>query len=295
MVYTLGESLLDIIIDSNNNIKSVPGGSMLNASVSLSRSAVDVELISELGDDVPSDIILNFLNKNAVGSYYIKRYKETKTCIALAYLDNNKKPSYTFVKNYPDKRSFENIPQFFSNDILLFGSFYSLDPAIRSFITDIVTLAKEAGAIVMYDPNIRHASHLKDNVIKQSVLENIKLADIVKGSDEDFSNIFGTSDTEKQLEQLRTLNDTALIIVTLGPNGVKCSLGDQQLKMPAIKTDIISTIGAGDAFNAGIIYALSFLKINKHRFGSYIKAILNSGLKFSSQVCNSMDNYVKER
>ena len=295
MVYALGESLLDIIIDANNNIKSVPGGAMLNASVSLSRSGVDVELISELGDDVPSEIILNFLRKNAVGSYHVKSYKETKTCIAIAFLNKDKKPSYTFVKNYPVSRSIENIPQFYPNDVILFGSFYSLDQGIRNFIVNIIQKAKDAGATIIYDPNIRNASHLENNDIKNAISENISIADIIKGSDEDFTNLFGITNPEKQLEEIRKTNPHSLNIITLGEKGVISSFDNHQEKISAIQTEIISTIGAGDAFNAGLIYALSFLKIDKSRFGSYIKPMLNSGLRFSAQVCGSMDNYVKER
>lgn len=295
MVYTLGESLLDIIINSNNEVKSIPGGAMLNTSVSLTRADVDVELISEIGNDVPAEIILRFLSQNIVGSYYIKKYPDTKSPVALAFLDKNKKPSYTFLKNYPEKRTLDNIPQFFPNDILLFGSFYSLDRAIRPHVVTILNKAKEAGITIIYDPNIRHASHLQSPEIRMAVIENIKYADIVKGSDEDFTNIFGIENPEAQIEEIRKINNNSVNIITLGAKGVICDFERQRINLPALETEIVSTIGAGDAFNAGIIYALSHLKIHKSRFGSYLKAILNSGLKFSAQVCNSMENYVPEK
>jgi fructokinase len=58
MIYTLGESLLDIIFSSEDEIIARPGGSMLNTSVSLARCGKAVHLISELGDDKTAGIIL---------------------------------------------------------------------------------------------------------------------------------------------------------------------------------------------------------------------------------------------
>ena len=61
MVYTLGESLLDIILNTIDNVIASPGGAMLNTAVSLGRLDVPVSLITELGDDSTSAQIMSFL------------------------------------------------------------------------------------------------------------------------------------------------------------------------------------------------------------------------------------------
>ena len=297
MVYTLGESLLDIIITTLDDVVVRPGGAMLNTAVSLGRSDIDVRLITELGDDDTSKIITSFLQNNNVVTNFVQSYKNNNTSLALAFLDENKKPKYTFIKNYPENRKFADIPKFKEGDILLFGSLYSLDKEIRKSILSIVKYARESNATIIYDPNIRNAHHLRNDELMTAVYENIKLSHIIKGSDEDFTNIFSTSDTLAQIAELRKLNNEALIIITLGADGVIADFKGQIIELPSIETNVISTIGAGDAFNAGIIFALYKIKFQSANFMNImvdsVENILNSGLKFSAEVCNSLDNYIR--
>ncbi len=299
MVYTLGESLLDIIITTLDDVVVRPGGAMLNTAVSLGRSDINVRLITELGDDNTSKIITSFLQKNNVATNFIQSYNNNNTSLALAFLDENKKPSYTFIKNYPENRSLTNIPEFKDDDILLFGSLYSLDKEIRKSILSIVNHAKKSNTTIIYDPNIRNAHHLGDSKVMDAVYENIKLSHIIKGSDEDFTNIFGKSNISVQIAELRKLNKEALIIITLGADGVIADLKDHRIKLPAVETKVTSTIGAGDAFNAGIIFSLSQMKLQStglmNTMIDSVEDILNSGLKFSAEVCNSLDNYVRTK
>lgn len=296
MVYTLGESLLDIIITTLDDVVVRPGGAMLNTAVSLGRSNINVRLITELGDDDTSKMITSFLQKNNVATNFIQSYNNNNTSLALAFLDENKKPKYTFIKNYPENRSLTNTPEFKEGDILLFGSLYSLDKEIRKSILSIVKHAHRSNTTIIYDPNIRNAYHLHDDELMTAVHENIKLSHIIKGSDEDFTNILSISDTSVQIAELRKLNKEALIIITLGADGVIADLQGHAISLPTIKTNVISTIGAGDAFNAGIIYALEQIKFQNKSFNraiaNNIENILVSGLQFSAKVCRTLDNYV---
>jgi len=295
MIYTLGESLLDIIITTPDDVVVRPGGAMLNTAVSLGRNNLDVSLITELGDDDTSKMITSFLADSKVVTNYIKLYNNSNTSLALAFLDDNKKPKYTFIKNYPKTRKFEQLPEFKEEDILLFGSLYSLDKEIRNSILTIVNNAKKSKSTIIYDPNIRNAHHLQDQNLIDALMQNIRLSNIIKGSDEDFTNIFGISDTLLQISELRKINNKALIIITLGADGVIADYRGKLIKLPAVKTKVVSTIGAGDAFNAGIIFALNSLRKNNYEPEDFMVAnldnILTSGLWFASQVCNSMDNY----
>ena len=289
MVYTLGESLLDIIITTPDDVVVRPGGAMLNTAVSLGRRNIDVSLISELGDDNTAKLITNFLEMNSVITRNIESYINNNTSLALAFLDDKKKPSYTFIKNYPKERAFKNSPTFNKNDIILFGSLYSLDKQIRSTILSIIENAKKNHATIIYDPNIRNAHHLQDSELMNSVIQNLRISSIIKGSDEDFTNIFGTDNIPDLINEIRGINNKALIIITLGSKGLIADYNGKQFNYPAIETKLVSTIGAGDAFNAGLIFELS----NKeNKLETAIESILQRGLQFAAKVCSTMDNYV---
>jgi len=100
MIYTLGETLLDIIINHNDAITATPGGAMLNVAVSLARRNSAVALISELGDDNVGAKVKRFLEKEGIDTTLLQFCKTAKTSLALAFLDEHAKPSYSFYKTY---------------------------------------------------------------------------------------------------------------------------------------------------------------------------------------------------
>ncbi len=293
MIYTLGEILLDVIIQPDGTSAAVPGGSMLNASVTMVRKGADVALISELGKDLTGDFILRFLKTNGINTHFIHRYGRNQTSLALAFLDEQAKPNYSFYKTYPENRIL-NLPGRFTNsDILAMASFYSIDPAIRSQVRKLIQTAKQYQTTLFYDPNIRHKRHLKNIEITQAVEENLAFADIIKGSDEDFTNIFGKDTPEDWYRKIRQINPEAPVIITLGENGSMAFVNGKTIKQKAVKTKVVSTVGAGDAFDAGIISSLSKLNkpLSQIRHDEW-KTILESASQLASVVCGSTKNYI---
>ena len=269
---------------------------MLNAAVSLARAKVDVSLISELGDDQTSSFIIDFLKANRVNTNFIKKYYHNNTSLALAFLDADKKPTYTFYKSYPKNRNLLCPSDFIEADILLFGSLYSLDTSIRNQLKEVLIAAKRGGAFICYDPNIRQSHHLENEATRNALNENIALADLIKGSDEDFENIFGKQSFVGYLKEIRKLNPTAPLIITCGADGVIAFSQDFKFELPAIPLTPVSTIGAGDAFNAGIAFAMNKDNFHREREKGFNKnqmeVLLKSGLSFSASVCASSDNYI---
>ncbi|MCF6341699.1 MAG: carbohydrate kinase [Bacteroidales bacterium] len=296
MIYTLGESLMDIIVESNDKVIVCAGGAMLNVAVSLARAKAGIALISELGDDKTAGFILDFLKTNGVNIRYIKKYYHCNTSLALAHLDENKKPAYTFYKSYPEKRRLLPPANFKKGDILLFGSLYSLDASLRNELKAVLIAAKTGGAFICFDPNIRHSHHFENEETKSALMENLALADLIKGSDEDFENIFGKISFREIFDKVRKINSAAPLVITRGAAGVVAFSKDFKLEFPAIPVKLLSTIGAGDAFNAGIAFAMhksNLQAVQKNGFSkSLMELLLKSGLSFSAEVCGSVDNYI---
>ena len=297
MVYTLGEMLLDVISEKDIPRESYirhgyPGGAMLNAAVSLARTNVDTALISEVGDDATGSFLTDFLKENHVETKYIRQYQNCFSPVALARLDARKKPTYTFQKSYPAQRSLITPTLFTASDMLLFGSLYALDPDIRMEIRKITHTARAAGSLIMYDPNIRQAEQLSNKKSKEALFENLKLSTIIKGSDEDFDTIFGRQSPENHITALQDTNPEAVIFITLGAQGALAAWKNQIIKKPAKKTKVVSTIGAGDGFNAGLLAEIVHSRISKAELPRYLEKLLDSGIAFSAAVCNSADNYI---
>ncbi len=298
MIIALGEALLDVIIAGPDQVRIRPGGAMLNASVSIGRSHVKVALITELGNDEGASMVLRFLKSNQVETSSITQYDSIKSTLALAWLDEQKKPSYTFYKSYPDERRLKQKHAFKTGDFLVFGSLYALDKGIRSSIVSNVNAASAANALVYYDPNIRHSQHLQHKGNMAALEWNLEHADIIKGSDEDFKAIYGISDREEVVDKIRNINPHALFVYTIGAEGVWAHMGSNNIHLPAKPITIKSTVGAGDAFNAGLLVSLARQKQTKASIRQLTLAELThhleSGLDFAAQVCSSFDNYVAE-
>ncbi len=297
-IFTIGETIYDIIFSQGQPAAAKAGGSMLNSAVSLGRCGLPVEMISEIGDDHLGVTIRDFLNDNGVGTSFTQIMKGRKTPVALAFLDDHGNATYSFYKDYPAQRLRGEWPVPEKDDIVLFGSFYSLDAAIRDVLLGFLLESRENGAILIYDPNIRknHISEIRK--LMPRIGENISLAHLVRGSDEDFQNIFGLDDVNLVFNSIRSLGCPRLI-VTKGKHGVEMITDGFRFEEAALPVEVISTIGAGDSFNAGLIHALAGLGTGAgqldHLSVDSWQIIVREGIRFSAEVCASFDNYIAKR
>ncbi len=298
VIYTIGETVLDIIFREGKPVGAIPGGSMLNSSISLARSGLEVQFISEYGNDQPGAIIHEFLAGNNVGTRFINRYDDGKTALALAFLDKDRNASYSFHTSYPRVRMKEPLPETKKGDLILFGSIYSITQGLDGKMLKWINKAKSAGTIIVYDPNFRKSHvHLLETVLPW-ICRNIEAADIVRGSDEDFHTIFGLDNPDDVHAKLASLGCRNLII-TRNSKSVVSWFGDHKVtvNIPPVKP-LVSTIGAGDNFNAGIIYALVNNGMIPDMNGiasndiSKFKNILGTAVAFAAEVCKSVDNYI---
>ena len=295
-IFCIGETVLDIIFKQRQPVSATPGGSMLNSAVSLGRAGLKVELISEFGNDEEGVIIDTFLRDNNVGTTFVQRFDDGKTALALAFLDKKQNASYSFHTAYPQKRMKKPLPGVKSGDVILFGSIYSITPGIHQKILPWVKKSGKAGALVVYDPNFRKSHLGMLEMVRPWIEKNIASADIVRGSDDDFGTVFSLykpGDVRKKMQGLSCRN----LIITRNSKSVIAWFGDHKTEVgiPPVKP-LVSTVGAGDNFNAGIIFALvsSGLNRNGARDVSPEDAgkILSTGISFSADVCKSLDNYI---
>ncbi len=291
-VFCFGETVLDIIFRDNMPIAAKPGGSMLNTAVSLGRAGIPVYFISDFGQDHAGDLIHDFLLENGVSTKYISRYTEGQTAVALAFLDQLQNADYSFYKNFPEERLTAPIPSAQKGDIVLFGSFYALTGSIRPKMMTFLRNAKSNGALVMYDPNFRRA-HLGDlETHKPLILDNMRMADIIRGSDEDFMNVFGASDANQSFQHVFGAGCPHLVY-TKSSEGVDIITGGYSASYAVPPIQTVSTIGAGDAFNAGMIYYMVNSEFSIGEFSaSCWETMIGNGIRFSADVCQSLDNYI---
>ena len=252
-VIGIGETVLDILFKNDQPQKAVPGGSTFNSIVSLGRAGVPCAMITQTGSDHIGDMICAFLRKNGVSDEFVCRHPNTKSHITLAFLDEHNDAQYEFYKDH--KRDLLDIPLplITADDIVLFGSFFAINPVIRPVTRKLLTEAHEAGAWIYYDVNFRK-NHIADlPQILPNIEENMQLASVVRGSMEDFDYLFGLQDPDAIYERVKPLCLT--LILTDGARSIRVYERDKVTKYDVQRIETVSTVGAGDNFNAGYIYA----------------------------------------
>lgn len=288
---------MDIIFRDDQPIGAVPGGSMFNGLISLGRSGVDAAFISETGNDRVGRRIISFLEDNHVDASNISVYPEAKSPVSLAFLNESNDAEYIFYKDHPHDRLEFITPDIQPNDVVMFGSFYAINPVIRPQMLAFLQYAHEQGAILYYDVNYR-ASHLKDLVkVTANILENFELADIIKGSSEDFENMYnktGADSVYRSQIDFYCKN----FIYTQGAQPIEFrAQGGLAKQYPVAATQTVSTIGAGDNFNAGFVYGLLKYGVTRDMLDAGVPedvwdAVIAEAQQFAANVCGSINNSV---
>ena len=282
----IGETVFDIVFKDGKPQAAVPGGSVFNAIISLGRTAGTVAsgsaagvsasggtvasstaagcaaprviMATQMGKDNASEIIIDFMQRNNVETTHAICVEGRQSTISLAMLDSRNDARYEFFRDSAMPKFQTPDIEFEPGDILLFGSFFAISPATRLQVRELVARARSQGAIIYYDINFRKGPHGNSPHIKEYIEENCALSTIVRGSSEDIGNIYGEcTAAEAYRDHISSLCSN--FICTKGADSTEVFSPGLHAIYPVRKIETLSTIGAGDNFNAGVVYTLSQL------------------------------------
>ena len=287
----IGETVFDIVFKDGKPQAAVPGGSVFNAIISLGRTAGTaasgsasgvsasggtvasstaasstaagcaaprVIMATQMGKDNASEIIIDFMQRNNVETTHAICVEGRQSTISLAMLDSRNDARYEFFRDSAMPKFQTPDIEFEPGDILLFGSFFAISPATRLQVRELVARARSQGAIIYYDINFRKGPHGNSPHIKEYIEENCALSTIVRGSSEDIGNIYGECTAEEAYrDHISSLCSN--FICTKGADSTEVFSPGFHATYPVHKIETLSTIGAGDNFNAGVVYTLSQL------------------------------------
>lgn len=296
-VIGIGETILDILFRDGQPQAAVPGGSVYNAVISLGRMGQNVTFISETGNDRVGEMILANMRENGVDTANVNVFPEGKSPVSLAFLNERNDAEYIFYKDYPRQRLEVNMPEISSDDIIMIGSCFAITPVLRDKVKELLDRARDAGAIIYYDVNFR-STHANEAIkLMPTIIENFEYADILRGSTEDFQNMFRQPDADKVYS-----NHVGFYC----PNFI-CTDADGDVRLrtkhvckdyPVTPLKAVSTIGAGDNFNAGVVYGLLKYRVRRADLAELTEAdwdaIIRCGMDFSADVCKSVSNSVSK-
>lgn len=296
-VIGIGETILDILFKDNQPMKAVPGGSVFNSIISLGRMGANVIFVSEVGSDRVGDIVVDSLLDSGVDASCIYRYDDAKSPVSLAFLDKNNDAEYIFHKGTPATHLDVEFPNIEADDIVIYGSYFVLNPLLRNKVKSFLEYARSRGAILYYDVNFRKNHAAEKLKLSEALIENLEYADVVRGSIDDFNVLYGMSDAAGVYnEKIKFYSPN--FICTHGSEGAKLFTRNfiADYAVPAV--NVVSSVGAGDNFNAGVVYGLLASGMTRDELLSLSRdawdAIIKCGIDFSAHACTLMDNYIEK-
>lgn len=296
-VIAMGETIMDIIFRGTQPVAATPGGSSFNSIVSIGRAGIPAVFVGETGRDEVGRLIAEFLNANHVDAGYLRMRDDIQSAVSLAFLDERNDARYMFYKQPPRTPDGFTHPAVESGDVVQFGSYYALNPYIRPQVKSFLEYARDRDAILYYDLNYRRTYKGRIRELLPSIHENFRLADIVRGSADDFEVMYDLRDAD-EIYRLHIAPHCPLFICTCGAESVVLCTPEGSSRFPVPPVRTVSTIGAGDNFNAGFIYGLIRYGIRRADLPCLSVArwrqAVGCGIRFAAEACADMHNTIGE-
>ena len=262
-VTALGELLIDFTENGTSSqgnplMEANPGGAPCNVLAMLERLGKKTAFIGKVGKDMFGNQL-----KAAVEEVGI----DTRNLI----MDENVHTTLAFVHTYPDGDrdfSFYRDPgadmmltkdevqkELIENSrIFHFGTLSSTHEGVREATRQAIELAKEAGCIITFDPNLRPPLWKSLDDARKEIEYGMTKCDVLKISDNEVEFLFGTTDYDKGAAMIREKYNIPLVLITMGKDGSRAYYKDLRVEAaPFLQENTIETTGAGDTFCASTL------------------------------------------
>ena len=253
-IITIGESVLDTIFKDNVPVKSFVGGRVANAAGSLALSGLEVLMVSECANDHVGDIIIDFLKRNKVDVTSVDRYVNGTTALSAIFESDSHEPQLVNYGTYPPDRFDVVWPRINEDDIVLFGSLYSIENPQRSRLYEILQYASDRKAIMVYLPGFQHGINYSITKVMPNVLENFELSNVVIANNRDIHDIF-PRETGEQAYRNHMIYCNCLMHVT---HALSTTVYAHGINAPICRPSNAqgNQLGWQAGYTAGIIYGM---------------------------------------
>lgn len=289
-VIALGELLIDFTQNGlseqgNPLLEANPGGAPCNVLAMLAKYGRKTAFIGKVGEDTFGRKLAGILAECGIDTEGLCFDSQVHTTLAFVHKLANGDRDFSFYRNpgadmmlsAADVRK-DLIRQ---SRIFHFGTLSMTDPVCRAATETAIQTAKEAGALISFDPNLRPPLWRNLAEAKEAIIYGIRQCHVLKISDNEIEFITGMKDYDRAARSLQDQFHTKLICVTLGEQGSRAYYGDQVVCAAPYPADqVVDTTGAGDTFTGSM---LNFLLERADQPGSAVNRTGAGGKILSEQ------------
>ena len=260
-IVALGELLIDFTEAgiSKNGMKLFeqnPGGAPANLLTVASHMGYRTSFIGKIGTDMHGDFLKKTLQNEGIDTGALVEDERYFTTLAFVEIDENGERNFSFARKPGADTQLEvsDLDQKLLSDcrIFHFGSLSLTQEPSRGTTLEAVRIAKEAGALISYDPNYRASLWADTETAVAQMKAAIPLADVMKVSDEESLLLTGAGDYDEAADRLLE-SGLKLVAITLGSKGVLIATPESRQTVGGFAVDAVDTTGAGDSFWGGFL------------------------------------------
>lgn len=263
-VVALGELLIDFTengmsAQGNPVFEANPGGAPCNVLSMLAKLGHKVSFIGKVGNDMFGTQLEKAIAEVGIDTSGLLKDRDVNTTLAFVHTLEGGDRDFSFYRKPGADMMLTvddlNVDMIRDCKIFHFGTLSMTAEGCREATKKAIDLAKEAGAIISFDPNLREPLWDSLENAKEQTAYGISQCDILKISDNEIQWFTGEEDYEAGVRFLQEKYDVKLILVSLGRDGSMAYSGSNKAVVSAVlREDTIETTGAGDCFGACILH-----------------------------------------
>ncbi|WP_371524850.1 carbohydrate kinase [Streptomyces sp. NBC_01283] len=260
-ITVLGECVADAFTEPASTpnelaLRVLPGGGPANTAVSLARLGTPARFLARLSGDVFGRLFRTRLEASGVDLSSSVPAEEPST-LAVAELDAQGQAAFSFhAQNTADWQwTAEELARVDLSETACVhtGSLALVQEPGAAAVEDFLSAAAPR-ATISIDPNVRPLL-VQPDVYRARLAHWCALADVLRLSEDDLELLLPGIPPEQACDIWHAAG-ARLVVITRGADGALASLDGERVKVPAVRTSVVDTVGAGDSFTAGLLHHL---------------------------------------
>ena len=256
----LGELLIDFTENGTSGqgnpiYEANPGGAPCNVLSMLTKLGRKTAFIGKVGRDIFGNRLKTTLEEVGIDTSNLMMDEDIRTTLAFVETFPDGDRDFSFYRNpgadmmlREDEINFGLLRE---TKIFHFGTLSMTHEEVRNATKKAIAAAKEAGAIISFDPNLREPLWRSLDDAREQVAYGMSKCDVLKISDNEIQWFTGEEDYDAGIRKLKEQYDIPLIMLSMGKDGSRAYYKDLRVEAaPFLQEKTIETTGAGDTFGA---------------------------------------------
>ena len=262
-VTALGELLIDFTENGTTSqgnplLEANPGGAVCNVLAMLGRLGKKTAFIGKVGQDMFGTQLKNAVEEVGIDTRALFMDEEVHTTLAFVHTYPDGDRDFSFYRNPGADMMLtkDEVPDDLIQNSRLFhfGTLSSTHEGVREATRHAIEVAKDAGCIITFDPNLRPPLWKSLDDARREIEYGMTKCDVLKISDNEVEFLFDTTDYDKGAALIREKYNIPLVLITMGKDGSRAYYKDMRVEAaPFLQKNTIETTGAGDTFCASTL------------------------------------------